>query len=552
MLKALDKKLRRVRIRCGVNLLLEQAARVLLAGGGIVVLAVLAERLLALSVINRWTLWGLAAAVAVFIVFLWAVGLPSRMQVSLLVDERLKLHERFSTTLAMSRSEDPFAQAARDESYRTVERIDPKGHFPIKPSKCWVYAVVTWVIVAATVMFMPQKDLFGFLRKEKEKQDEARKVEVAKRDIEQTANTVKLVVKQLGDEKLDAELAKLSEMPKGARPEIAKRQAIKKLGDLADKVEKRQSQMKPESLELMKEMLKQLRGSPNPFSDKFRLALAKGDFAKASDLLKQFQKQLAEGKLSDEQQKMLTKQLQELAKQLEDLARRNAELEKELEKLGLKKDLAKLTPEQLRKLCKKQGLSAEKIDQLLRKMSACKSACSKCSGMGKAMAACGGAGGADSDALASLAGQLDELEAMKQQMMLTEATLAEIDRAIACLGKGMCKGSGCYGPFRQGPSDKFGPGTGGPGKGFGRRATDEDGQTSTKRTKVDNKTQQGPVVASWYFKGTQIKGDAKRDFANVVQAGSDSAAEAINENQIPRKYEDSVKKYFGRLENSAE
>ena len=557
MVKPLKGKLRSVRIRCGINLLIEQMARIFTVFGIVAVPVVLIDRLLANGVINSWVInswpiWALVATGAVLIVLLWVLSLPSRMRVSLLVDERLKLHERFSTTLAIAESDDPFARAACDEARRTARRINPGGHFPIKPSKCWLYAAAAWLTVVLAAGFVPEKDLLGFLKREKQKQDQAVQVEIAKREIKQTTSTVKLAVKQLGDKDLGADLAKLSETPLGVKPEIAKRQAIKKLGDLAEKIEKKQSEMQLDSVKYMQEMLKQLRGSPNPFSDKLRLALAKGNLAEASDLLKQFQKQLAEGKLTDEQRKALARQLQNLAKQLEDMAMKNAELEKELEKLGLSKELAKLNPEQLRKACKKQGLSAEKIEQLLKKMSACRSACRRCSGMGKAMAACGGSGSLSGDDLAGLTDQLDEIEAMKQQIMLTQATLDEIDRAIACLGKGMCKGLGCQGPFSKGLAEKFGSGTGGPGRGYGPRGTDEQGQTGTKKTRVQNKDGQGPVVASWYFKGTQIKGEAKRDFAEIVQAGRDSAAEAISENEIPRKYEESVKKYFGQLENTAE
>ena len=59
------------------------------------------------------------------------------------------------------------------------------------------------------------------------------------------------------------------------------------------------------------------------------------------------------------------------------------------------------------------------------------------------------------------------------------------------------------------------------------------------------------MIASWYFKGSQVKGDAQRGFSEVVQAARDSAAEAISENQIPYKYEEAVKKYFGQLEQSS-
>jgi hypothetical protein len=278
------------------------------------------------------------------------------------------------------------------------------------------------------------------------------------------------------------------------------------------------------------------------------------------------EKELLKGDLSDQQRKALTEQLQELAKQLQEVAAKNEELEKELEKLGLDKKLAKMTEEQLRQALQKQGLSAEQIERLLQKAAACRMASGRCSGLSQAMGGCGtGAGGLSGDGLAGLADQLDELEALQQQLMLTQAALDQIAKACQGLGKGMCKGLGCqgancplcggrgcngYGPFSTGSSQGMSSGTGGPGMGYGPRETDQDGQTSTMRATVQNKDAKGPTIASWYFKGTQVKGEARRDFSEVVQAARDSAAEAISDNQIPRRYEDAVKTYFGRLEQS--
>ncbi|MHC4692495.1 MAG: hypothetical protein ACYS67_07125 [Planctomycetota bacterium] len=551
MLKAFENKLRWIRIRCSFNLLLEQLGRVFAAAGVISILTVLAERLLALNVINSFTLRIFTALVIILALLFWLLYHPSRMQVALLLDERLKLKERFSTTLAMAESKDPFALAACREARQAAQHLRPKGYFPIKPTRFWLYAIGMWFIVAMLFRFMPQKDLLGFLKEKQERQEQARQVELAQKDIKQKTSAVKLAVKQLGDPELDAELAELAEMPKGAKPDVAKRQAIRKLGDIGDKLKKMQSSMKPESVEFMQQMFKQLRGSPNAFSQQLRLALAQGNFAQASNLMKQFQKQLLEGKLSEQQRKALSQQLQNLARQLQELARKNEQFEAELEKLGLNKKLAKLNEDQLRKALQIQGLSQKKIEQLLQKMAACRSASSRCSGIGKAMAACGaGAGGLSGDELAALADQLDELDTIRQQIMLSQATLDEIERAIGRLGQGMCQGPGRHGPFREGLANRFGPGTGGPGRGYGPRASDEDGQTSSKKTRIKNKTGQGPVVASWYIKGTQVKGQAKRDFSEVIQAGRDSASEAISENQIPRRYEESVMKYFGQLEES--
>ena len=59
-------------------------------------------------------------------------------------------------------------------------------------------------------------------------------------------------------------------------------------------------------------------------------------------------------------------------------------------------------------------------------------------------------------------------------------------------------------------------------------------------------------MASWLFKGPQVKGQSNKQLQDVIQAAKDTAAEAINDNEIPRKYEGPVKKYFGELEESGE
>jgi hypothetical protein len=244
--------------------------------------------------------------------------------------------------------------------------------------------------------------------------------------------------------------------------------------------------------------------------------------------------------------------LANIAKQLEKLADENKELAKEFEKLGLGKELAKLDANELRKALEKSGLSKEKIEELMKKAKACKSAGNKCSSLSKALAACAGAGGMGDEAFTAAMDALGELESFKETAKLSEAALAEIGRAIAAMGKGMGMGMGQGGmsPFAPGASNGFGPGTGGPGKGMGLRGMDETGKTSTQNTRVKNESTDGPTVASWYFKGSQIKGESKKEFSEVVAVGRDNAAEAISENEIPRKYEGTVKIYFGKLEEA--
>ena len=551
MKKPFEQNLRKVRLRCSINLLIRYVGWILAGTGMIALLAVLTERLLALDVIFLQTALGFWSFVITLTILLGLLKIPSRMQTSLILDDRLKLHERFSTTLALSDSRDPFADAARIEAHEKARDLNVQSHFPIRFGKSWFLTITTWIIVLGLVLYMPQKDLLGFLRNRDQQQKLTQQSQQAKTDVNEATKSVTLAVKQLGNPELTDALNSLDQASPEAKPADIKREGIRKLGDISDKIKNMQNSVQIESLAMMQKMFKQLRGSPNAFTQKMQLALAQGNFAQASAMLSQLQQDLVKGNLTDQQRKDLTDQLQKLAKRLSELAQKNEEFEKELEKLGLEKKLPKLDEKQLRQSLQQQGLTPEKIEELMKKAAASRMARSQCSGLAGAMAISGaGAGGLGADDLAQAMEQLDALESIQQQIMLTEASLAEIARAIGNLGEGMCDGIGYQGPFMEGDTSRSGSGTGGPGIGWGPRSLDDTGQTGTKSTRVKSEAGEGPMIASWYFKESQIKGQAKRGFSEVIQAGRDSAAEAITENEIPRRYEEAIKKYFGQLEQT--
>lgn len=545
MTEPFDKKIRKVRIRCSVNLLLKYFVRILTIAGIIAILAVLIERFLVFGIINFGLVLSFFCLAATLILLFWLLGQPSRLQVSLLIDNRLRLQERFSTTLTLSHSEESFAFAAREEAYKTAQKIDLKGHFPIRPPKYWFFSIGTWIIVAALVLFMPHKDLFGFMNKKKQQQQQTRQIEQAKVEVKEATDSVKLSVQQLDEPNLAEALEELEQSPGDAQPQEVKRDAIRKLSDLSDKIKNMQNSVQMDSVKMLKQMFKQVRGSTDLLSQKLRQALAKGEFAQASDLLKQLQKELAEGKLSEQQQQKISEQLQELGKQLQELAEKSEEFEKELEKLGLDKEFAQMSQEQLRQALEQRGLDPEQIKELMKKAAASQMAMSQCAGLGGALAACAGGAGALSDQLGFVTGQLDEFESLSQQLLLTEFSLAEINEAIGSLGQGMGKGLGWS---NQIGFDGYGEGIGTqPGSYYTYEELEE---SQTKKTRAKSKVGEGPVIASWYFHGPQVKGEAMRDFTEVLQAARDEAAEAVSENEIPRKYEEPIKKYFGGLEQS--
>jgi hypothetical protein len=548
MQKKITQKISSVRIRLSVNMLLEMSRHILFWIAIVVLAAVLSEKLLAVNLLTGHVQLGLLIVGSAVLLVWWYLNRPTRQKASVLIDDRLRLKERTSSLLSLEDKDDLFARAACQEATDKIVHTDIKGHFPISLSKGWSYSVGMWIAIALLIALMPQYDLLGALERQKEEDRKAMDVLAAEKLIELTSGSIKLAVKQLGDGSFEKDLDKLTANSPAQSPEAIKRRAIQKLGALSDRIKQLGDEMNKDSLAITKKMLKQLRPMSNVFSQKLQTALSKGDFSGARDMIKQMQQQLDKGQMTEEQKKQMSEQLRNLAKQLEQIAARNKELEDALKKLGLDKKMAKLSSEDLKKMLQKQNLSPQQIDQLLQKMAACKAACKSCSGLGKAMAACSiGAGGLDGDGLSQLAAQLNDMEAFEQRVKMMQASLSEIENAMSCLGQGMCQGSG-KGPWKPGQSTKYGNGSGGPGRGHGLVDKDADGKTSTKATKVQNKSGEGQIVASWYFKGEQIKGESSRELGQMVQAAKENAAESISNNEIPKRYEESVKNYFNGLE----
>jgi len=542
MATSLEKKLARVRRRCRVNVLLEQFGKALIVAGATAVVAIGVQRALSLPLADEWIAAGLGVGVVALTALLFWRRRPSLMGVALLADERLRCHERFSTALALAQSEDPFAQAAVQEAHQTAEQLDVQGRFPVRPSRRWVTTACVWVVAAGLFLFLPGMDLLGHIKREQEQQQREKELQQAKADIQQVVGQVETAIKELDDPELAAALQGIAEANLQGRPEEARRETIRKLGDLSEKLKELQQSDAFKKAEAVKTMLQQLKETPDGLSRDLSRAMAKSDFAKASKMIKQLQKDLEEGQLTDEQKKAMQKQMKDLAEQLETLAAKKKQLQDALKEAGVDSDLARLTKEELEKKLKEAGLNQEQIDKLLNECQQCQNAGKQMKDLAEALREAGDGQPAQMD---ELAGKMDQLEAMIADMKAAQAGQEGIDAAIAALGEGDCAGDGLWEEgFRQRRQD----GTGGPGQGFGADPIADSGQSTAQDTRVDNQPDQGQIIARWYFKGTQVKGESKRQFSDAVQAGRDRAAEAISDQRILRKYEAAVKKYYGQME----
>lgn len=554
-------KLRQVHWRCSLNVLLRQCGSTALATGAVATVLVAVERLLSLGWANSIVWTSLAGAAVVGALVLWLLRRPSLMRSAILMDERLATRERFSSALFFGGGDDPFERAAVAEIELASRRVDPHGQFPLRLTRRWGWAGGVWACFAGAFLFMPNMDLLKILQREREAQQQARQAEKVKQDVRQAVAQVQAAVKQVGDPKLSADLAELEKLQDVLKPPDLQREVIRRLSDISERMRELQKNEQAEASKELTELLHQLRSTPGAVSQELNQALARGDFDKAQRELEKLRRQLQQDKMTDEQRKQLAKQLKDLARQLEKLAQgENKSLKEALKEAGLDQKLANATPEQIKDAAEKLGLTQEQVKSLLERAAACKQAQAKCQQLGQKLsdagAGCESGDRQSSEAeLADLEQQLSEMAGVKERERQAQATMEEIERMIEELGGSECEDGTCSkcGKCRRAGQGEWAAGDPrgqGPGRGYGPRGTDPDGPASFDKTGVKNQENPGPPIASWYFKGEQVKGESTKELTGVVQAAKDQAAEAMKDNQIPRQYQDSVKKYFSDMETA--
>ncbi len=560
----LRQKLTRARLRLGADVALRSAAAVGALAGLAALLGVLAERLFGVQLLGLTAGIALAAVAALLLAALCVLRVPSRMQVAVAVDERLAFRERFSTALALGDSEDPFARAAAEEARRQAGKLDVNKHFPVRPTGHWLGTVAAWAAAVAAFAFVPTVDVLGILADREQQRQRRDELADARADVEQAADDVLASVRQVNDANLAADLEGLAKLNESLEPADIRREAIRKLGEAADRLRQMQRDPNMQADQELERMLKGLRTTPEALTDELNRALSRGDFAAAAKMLGDLLEDANNGRLTDEQKRALARQLADLAGQLDRLADAQKQKARAMADAGLDRKtaekLAGLDADNLRRELKKQGFSDEQIKEMMEKMKSAEKACKQCKGLARRMGKCVGAGKSlVPGGLVGVTESLNDMASAGSRQDDMEEALREIERACALLGEGQgqCPGGVCGQNPNAVPLWAQNAGGKMPGRSAGHghvpqdsnRPPDELKTAGMKASGVKNRPQENrEIIASWLFKGPQAKGASKRKLKEVVQAGKDSAAEAIGDNRIPRKYEDTVKRYFGRLE----
>ncbi len=580
----IQKQVARARTRLWTNLWLKTSTQVLTWVSASFALFVLIARL------SGWDMpWlviaGCALGLAVVAGTVWSfVSAPSEAQAAAALDDAAGFSERVSSSLYLTESDDPFAQAVCTDASSVASSVTVRKHLRLRWPSSGTSAIAASVVALA--MFLVPDGLFqsddAKSRLKDSVQVEATKVEVKKR-----LDKIKKMAKgnpAMSDMKDEIEKLEAMSETKLAKPQDLRHQGIKKIDHLADALRKKQGDEKYDKVKETKRMLRALKeptGERTPVQ-KLTRELAAGDFKTAKQTLEKMREQLATLKQESDKEftKKMQKQLADLAKQLDDIGKQE-QLQKKLEQAGIKKEdvermLQKLTKEDLEQMKKKlqeNGLSQNQIDKLaqqVKKQQGAKQAINQMSQQMQkaAQAAASGQMDSASSEMQAAGEQLSEMESLEQEMSQLESTLSDLESAkndmndsckqcsgtgqkngqscSSCNGSGMGQGSGSGGGSGKGKGGNGG-GQGSQGRGRGGLAQKQQTDIAFKIERGKVETTKGRIIGQFLVDGEQVKGEASEKFVELIAAAERDAIDTVDNDRIPRQYQKAVREYFKRL-----
>lgn len=573
-----EQQIRRARDRLTQNVLLAQLGLGVLVAAGLWAVVILVVRTVAWDVPLWHGAW-LAAVVASLIALVGTmIARPSLLHAAITLDGAAGLKERLSTALVVGQSADPFARAAVQDAEKTAARVHVPMHIRWNGGTLWPWSGAVTFTALLLCWLMPPIGLFA---KDAEQETlvprEVVEAEhnVIKAELDQRLNKIKQLAQDnesLKDIAEDIEPFELPDTP-GLKPEDIRREAVKRIDAVGDKLKEQLAAAENDPLDEMKRMLRQLEPqSGDNAGTQLSKSLATGDFQGAKDALQQMQEQLQEAaqnaddpemqqrlaqmqnqlaKLADQLTKLsesvqIQKDLENKAGLTEEEAKQLAEKLKNMDPQQLQKELQrmlgdKLDPQQLQELTQKiqQNQQAQQMcKNLAQQMAQAAQACQQCQG-----AASSDAAGQGANALSSAMSMMSSMEMAEMMSAELQAQLSDLERLRYDVCEGNCQGRGRMGQGEMRVGEQ-GPNY---GLGLGSRIGKEKTPYDRDPTKAKTRFQGGTVIGQMLVDGPQVPGEATADVLTAAEAEVRDAQDAIEREEVPRQYDKVLREYFDRL-----
>ena len=482
---------------------------------------------------------GLGLVVAALIALLTG---PGRVEAAVALDRAFQLNERLSTALTLPPDlrETPAGRALLADASKHAGDLDIGSRFGLRlPRRAWVPLVPA--LLAVGLLFAPDwaQGLAKARPTDAQKAEDTKAVSQAASALNKkvAAQRQELDKDQFAEaERLLAEIEKATEQLAKAPP-AEKDKALVELNQLSDALKDRQKQLGGAE-QVARELKKLGDRAANGPGEPFARELAKGDFAKAADQLKQLQEKMASGKMSEAEKQELKDQLGAMKKELEKLANledRKKQLEEARKSGGLsqeqfQKEMAKLDQQaqdlkQLQQLAQKLGEAQEQMARGNMQKAA------ETLGMGQ-------------EQLEQMAQQLQELEALDGALAdLMDAKNGMLGDDMNQLGRQL---EGMNGMNGMGNRPGMGNGLG-RGRGQGDRPEAPD-DTASYASRVKQQYGKGKAVLEGFAPpNSQIKGESLIESVESLEADGGVGPDALSNQRIPRGVRQHILNYYDRI-----
>jgi hypothetical protein len=534
-----------------------------------------------------------AFAVSVIVVLsLRAREAPTEATLALRIDERLHLSERLTTALALERSTDAYARCAVSDAVESASKPDAakrvKAAFPVRiPDRAYwatsaLAASIGLQIFAPVYAWPIAEDVEAEPVKLAQKKASTDAIERVKQELESSKALPTEIKSAL------AKVAANADEKTGDEPtEDARREAIKRMGDLQKKLDALHDRPDARTNDALKQDLSSLEKQDGEVA-KFAEALSKGDFAAAKQELGELTKKLESGEMT------------EAAKSLEALAEKQESLKKALEEAGLDSQLANNAEALERAIAENNNLNEQQRAELKKAAAGAKASQKALKQMAKSAKSAAkpkqqqqqqkpgqqqqqqkpGEGGdspnpgqnpgegksgesgqpqegqqsegneSGGEGLAELAESLSELEITEQMLAEAEALSNMSESESQSLGEGMCKGGNCNNPG-DAQGSKMGQGTQ-RGMASGRAQGGNTGKSKTptgvKSQKAKSNTVGGDIIARQLIENPNPEiGESMIPSESISEAVDGGAGVAVSEEQVPSHLKEAHQHYFGTL-----
>ncbi|MDB6149966.1 MAG: hypothetical protein JWQ44_1414 [Chthoniobacter sp.] len=448
---------------------------------------------------------------------------PSPRETARLIDARSGSKELFLTAVLADDAPGEFQPVVVQQAEQRATTLRADKLLPFQWQRGARDGALTFAMLGLGVLFLPQLDPF---KKEAARQkvsaQEQRLIatqkltEVRRAEIAEQPATDSEQVKQA--------LAQLEKTFKQAKP-LEREANLKQLGEHQKEIGELWRKVSNDQLRNALDKSAQSFGQADPKKlEQWREELKRGDLSgvkKELEAIREQMKQLAEQPDSAEKraaQEQLAQKLNQLAngmKQLADSPKVNAALARALEQMDLAK-LGQLSKDGMKAAMDSLNLTQQELDQLAQGLKDGK--------------------------------QLEE--ALKNLQMAKQlADGAKLDGG-ECKE---CNGMGDYAKLfaaKMGSSQEPGQGMAGMGPGIGngaKRPEDDSVETGFKTEKATSQLSGGKMLLEWKTAEVGETGARTEEYREAVQQVKQGVSEAIQQEQVPPGYHDTIKRYFDTL-----